>query len=122
MSGTFHYCGVEIPMYAMYHLHFKANRQLYVGIGPYTEFGFEAIYKRNKVKSDLYEKDETSGVPILRDSNTGFGIKLGYEFSRGFQLNVSYKASITNLAGANSNTAKMYPHALSVGMAYRFGK
>jgi len=40
----------------------------------------------------------------------------------GLKLNATYKASVTNLLDANSNTVKMYPHAVSVGVAYRFGK
>lgn len=122
LPGEFRYWGVEIPIYAMYHVHLKNSGQLYIGIGPYTEFGFDATFKRQGVKEDLYKKRETDGLPILRDSNSGFGLKIGYEFSSGIQLNASYKASVTNLLDANSSTVKMYPHAVSVGMAYRFGK
>lgn len=122
IPGEFRYWGMEIPIYAMYHVHFKHGNQLYIGIGPYTEFGFDATFKRQGLKEDLYEKGQADGFPILRDSNSGFGLKIGYEFSSGFQLNASYKASITNLLDANSSTVKMYPHTISIGMAYRFGK
>lgn len=120
--GTFCYWGIEIPIYAMYQLRTKSGGQFHFGIGPYTEFGIDATYKRDGQKGDLYEKDETKGLPILRDSNTGFGIKVGYEFLSGFQLNATYKASVTNLLDANSSSVKMYPQALSIGVAYRFGK
>ena len=120
-QAHFQYCGAEFPIYAMYHLHLKSGQQFYAGIGPYTEFGFDAILKRGGVKSDLYEKDTETGLPILRDSNTGFAVKLGYELTCGLQLNATYKASVTNLLDANSNTVKMHPHAVSVGVAWCFG-
>lgn len=121
-SGEFRYWGVEIPIYAMYHVNFGDGSRLSIGIGPYTEFGLDATYERDGVKGGLYEKDEESGLPILRDSNTGFGVKVGYEFPSGLGVNVSYKASVTNLLDANSNTVTMRPQAVSVGLAYRFGK
>lgn len=120
--GVFCYWGIEIPIYAMYHLRVKNGGQFHFGIGPYTEFGLKATYKRDGEKGDLYEKDETKGLPILRDSNTGFGMKIGYEFLSGIQLNATYKVSVTNLLDANSNSIKMYPQAVSIGVAYRFGK
>ena len=67
------------------------------------------------------EKDTETGLPILRDSNTGFAVELGYELTCGLQLNATYKASVTNLLDANSNTVKMHPHAVSVGVAWCFG-
>lgn len=122
LPGEFRYWGVEVPVYAMYHVNFGNGSRLSIGIGPYTEFGLDATYERDGVKGDLYEKDAESGLPILRDSNTGFGVKVGYEFASGLGINVSYKASVTNLLDANSNTVEMRPQAVSVGMAYRFGK
>lgn len=121
-KGSFRYWGMEIPVYAMYHFHFSKGNRLFVGIGPYTEFGLDATFRQNGKKSDLYEKNEDSGLAPLRDSNTGFGIKIGYEFVSGFQLNASYKASITNLLDENSSSIKMRPQTVSVGVAYRFGK
>lgn len=121
-NGSYRYWGVEIPVYAMYHYTFSNNGRLFVGIGPYTEFGFDARFKHNGVKSDLYEKDENSGLAPLRDSNTGFGIKVGYEFPSGFQLNVTYKTSVTNQLDENSSDIKMHPQTFSIGVAYRFGK
>lgn len=120
--GSFRYWGMEIPVYAMYHYTFFNNSRLFVGIGPYTEFGFDARFKHNGVKSDLYEKNENSGLAPLRDSNTGFGIKVGYEFPSGFQLNATYKASVTNQLDENSSDIKMHPQTFSIGAAYRFGK
>lgn len=122
MPGEFQYWGIEIPIYAMYHIGLKRGGQFHFGIGPYTEFGLDATYKRNGQKGDLYEKDEANDLPILRDSNTGFSMKIGYEFLSGLQLNATYKASVTNLLDANSSRVKMHPHAISIGVAYRFGK
>lgn len=121
-SGLFRYLGVEIPVYVMYHYRLSGGGCWTIGVGPYTEFGFEATFKHNGVKSDLYEKNEESGLPALCSSNTGFGVKVGYEFACGLQINATYKASVTNLLDANSSTVKMYPYTASVGVAYRFGK
>ena len=68
------------------------------------------------------EKDSATGLPALCDSNTGFGIKLGYEFVSGFQINAIYKASVTNLLDENSSRIKMHPQTFSIGIAYRFAK
>lgn len=121
-TGRFRYWGVEIPLYALFHFRLAGKRQFYFGLGPYTEFGFDATFRRGGVKSGLYEKDTSTGLPVLRDSNTGFAVKAGYEWACGISLNATYKASVTNLLDANSNTVRMYPHAVSVGVAYRFGK
>ena len=121
-KGNFSYWGLEIPIYAMYHYTFSKGNLLQIGIGPYTEFGFAAKFKHGGTKADLYQKDRSTGLPPLQDSNTGFGVKVGYEFVSGFQLNTSYKVSISNLLDANSSQIKMHPHAISVGVAYRFGK
>lgn len=72
------------------------------------------------MRYDLYEKGE-NGLPALRDSNTGFAVKVGYEWASHIQINLTYKASVTNLLDANRNEAKMYPHALYVGIGYCFG-
>lgn len=121
-KGDFSYWGIEIPIYAMYHYTYSKGNRLQIGIGPYTEFGFDAKFKHGETKADLYQKDGSTGLPALQDSNTGFGVKIGYEFISGFQINASYKASISNLLDANSSRIKMHPHAISIGVAYRFGK
>ena len=121
-KGDFSYWGLEIPIYAMYHYTFSKSNRLQIGIGPYTEFGFAAKFKHEGTKTDLYQKDKNSELPALQDSNTGFGIKAGYEFVSGFQINTGYKISISNLLDANSSRIKMYPYAISIGVAYRFGK
>lgn len=121
-KGDFSYWGIEIPIYAMYHYVFPKGNRLYIGIGPYTEFGFDARFKHGGIKADLYQKDGDTGLPILQESNSGFGIKIGYEFISGFQINGNYKTSISNLLDANSSQIKMHPYTISLGVAYRFGK
>ena len=103
-------------------LYFFRGGCLQVGIGPYTEFGFDAKFKHGGKEADLYEKDGSTGLAAFQESNSGFGAKVGYEFVSGFQINASYKASISNLLDANSSQVKIHPHAISVGVAYRFGK
>lgn len=121
-TGEYRYWGMEIPIYAMYHYGFSKGNRIHIGIGPYTEFGLGASFKYDGVKQDLYEKDGTTGLPALSDSNTGFGIKIGYEFISGFQINATYKASVTNLLDENSSRIKMHPQTISIGVAYRFAK
>ncbi len=58
--GTW-FMGVEIPVYAMYHYTFSRGGCLQVGIGPYTEFGFDAKFKHGGKEADLYEKDGVRG-------------------------------------------------------------
>lgn len=79
-------------------------------------------FKHGGKEADLYEKDGSTGLAAFQESNSGFGAKVGYEFVSGFQINASYKASISNLLDANSSQVKIHPHAISVGVAYRFGK
>lgn len=121
-KGSFRYWGMEIPVYAMCHHSFSKGDRLFVGIGPYTEFGLDATFRHDGRKQDLYEKNADSGLAPLRDSNSGFGIKAGYEFISGFQLHVSYKMSVSNLLDERSGDAKMRPQAISIGVSYRFGK
>lgn len=121
-TGQFRYWGVEIPIYALYHFRLRGGQRLSFGLGPYTEFGFDAKWERGGLKGDLYEKDTATGLPILRDSNTGFAVRIGYEWPCGLGLNATYKASVTNLLDANSSTVRMHPHALSVGLSWRFSR
>lgn len=79
--GEFQYIGAEFAVHALYHFRLRSGSQFTVGLGPYTEFGFDAILQRNGMKSNLYEKDTDTGLPILRDSNTGFAIRISYEWS-----------------------------------------
>ena len=121
-TGNYQYWGMEVPIYAFYHFNFNRGNRLYIGIGPYTTFGLGASFRQDGKKTDVYEKDKEKGLPIMKDSDTGFGVKVGYEFASGLQINASYKASVTNIMDANSSDVKMYPQYVSLGIAYRFGK
>lgn len=120
--GDYRYWGMEIPIYAFYHFMLPKGNQLFIGIGPYTNFGLRASYRTNGEKIDVYAKDKDTDLPVMKDSDTGFGVKLGYEFASGLQITASYKASVTNIIDVNSSKAKMYPQTVSLGIAYRFGK
>lgn len=121
-GGCYRYWGVEVPVYAMYHHPLRNGGRIHIGIGPYTNFGLGATFKDGSEKLDLYEKNAETGLPPMKDSDTGFGIKAGYEFPCGLQVNASYKASVSNLIDSNSSHVKMHPQAVSVGLAWRFGK
>lgn len=120
--GDYRYWGMEIPLYVCWHRPQRRGGLWNLGAGPYTEFGLDATFRHGGRKADLYEKDQASGLPILRDSNTGLALRVGYEFACGLQVNFAYKVSLTNLLDANSNTVEMHPHTLSMGLGYRFGK
>lgn len=121
-GGCYRYWGVEIPVYAMYHHTLANGGRIHVGIGPYTNLGLDATFKTASGKKNLYEKAQDTGLPPMKDSDTGFSIKAGYEFRCGLQLNVSFRASVTNLIDSNSSEVKMYPIIIGAGVAYRFGK
>lgn len=121
-SGCYRYWGMEIPVYAMYHHTLHSGGHIYIGIGPYTNLGFDATFDGVTGKLDLYEKDADTGLPPIKPSDTGFGIKVGYEFPCGLQLNASYKQSVSNLTDPNSSHVKMHPQILSLGLAWHFGK
>ncbi|MDR2385727.1 MAG: PorT family protein [Tannerella sp.] len=121
-KSKFQYWGMEIPVYAVYQWKFKNSSRLYAGLGPYTEFGFSAEIKRDNKWTDLYQKNDTSDIPIMFSSNSGFGLMAGYEFALGLQLNAGYKVSITNVLDAGSSAFSMFPKTLSLGVGYRFGK
>lgn len=101
----------------------SVNPGIYIiGVGPYTNFGFEAFFKEGGRKENLYKTGKGAGVPAMKDSDTGFAFKLGYEFASGLQLNAAYKVSMTDVADANSGAAELRPQSFSFGIAYRWGK
>lgn len=120
--GCYRYWGMEIPIYAMYHHTLHSGGRIYIGVGPYTNFGIDASFEGAGGKLDLYENDADTGLPPMRSSDTGFSIKTGYELPCGLQVNVSYKRSISNLTDPNSSHVKMHSQTLSLGLAWHFGK
>lgn len=108
--------GVEVPIYAVVKWDMKDKSRLYMGLGPYTEFGFSAKMKENGQSIDLY-KDAA-----VKESHNGFGVIAGYEFTSGIHISAGYKVSVTNLVDANSNTITLLPASISLGIGYRFGK
>lgn len=121
-NNRIRYWGMEIPIYAMYVWNCGRGHRIYLGAGPYTEFGFSATAWFGDKKIDLYAIDPQNDVSAMRDSNTGFAFAAGYEMPCGLQLNVTYKISISNVLDANSNKFSFYPMTTSFGIAYRFGK
>ena len=108
--------GVEIPIYAVVKWNMKDKSWLYIGLGPYTEFGFSATMKENGQSIDLY-KDAA-----VNESHTGFGIIAGYEFASGIHISVGYKVSVTNILDTNSSVVTLLPASINLGVGYRFGK
>ena len=109
----------EIAVYAMYHWQFRKREYIHLGIGPYTAFGFYASLDHNGERSNLYDRDSETDLPIFMDVYSGFSVMVGYEY-HGWQVNASYKMSYLNLLDENSSSAKLYPQTFSLGIAYCF--
>lgn len=116
------YWSMEIPLYAMYLWHCGRRHLIYIGAGPYSEFGLSAVAWSNGTRINLYETESEKEVSSMRDSNTGFAFMAGYEMPCGLQINMGYKISISDILDANSNQTAFYPMTVSLGLAYRFGK
>lgn len=122
LPGSYWFWGVEVPIYAIYQYKLPKENRIYIGMGPYGEFGFDAQLKRVDKKMDLYAKDGITELSAMKDSDVGFGILLGYEFACGIQLNAGYKLGVANILDNNSSSFTMLPQAVSLGIGYRFGK
>lgn len=120
LPGKYTYWGSEIAIYAMFQRKFQRGDRIYVGLGPYSDFGFDARLKRGNEKIDLYKKDGASEVSAMQDFDSGFGILLGYEFRNGVQINAGYKVGVTNILDANSSEFKLIPHSVTLGIGFRF--
>jgi hypothetical protein len=123
-ESKYQYLGMEVPIYAVFQQTNSRDGHYYIGFGPYTEFGLSAKIHQNGKTIVLYKKngDETDGISALYDSNSGFGIIIGYEFACRLQVNTSYKLSITNVLNNADNSDVMLPVGISLGLGYRFGK
>ena len=120
-QGDYHYWGMEIPFYIVYRWKFIRDNVAHVGFGPFAEFGLSSTLKRGNQTIDLYGKNDKTEVSAMNDFNSGFGMMLGYELENGLQVNAGYKISVTNILDKNRNLLfEMYPHTVSLGVAYRF--
>lgn len=113
---------LEVPIYAMYSLRFEEGDAMNFGLGPYCEFGLIAVMEEPNGYRNLYDINRREEIQAMRDSNSGFGVMIGYETDFGLQVNLSYKISITNILDSNSYKAAFYPMTASVGVAYRWKK
>ena len=121
-SGRMRSFGIEVPIYVTARFHVFHKHHVFVGIGPYTEFSCYAQWIINDRKVDLLEIHE-SGTPMIQDTQSGFGAIIGYEFSNGLAIDVSYRLCCFNILQPNtSQGVLMYPQSVSLGLAYKFGK
>lgn len=120
-TGTFYYWGIELPIYAMFHILLKGDRgQFNIGAGPFTDFGLHGIYATDGHSHDVYSRNEATGLSTMKDNFSGIAVKAGYEFRFGLQVNCSYKVSLTNVLDENSSRVRMHPQTASLEIAYRF--
>lgn len=119
-TGTFRHVGLELPVYAMFHVPMKDKGQFNLGIGPFTNFGLHGIYETGGSRHDVYEPHDDTGLSTMKDNYSGVAMKVGYEFRFGLQLNCCYKISVSNVLDENSSEVRMHPQTASFEVAYRF--
>lgn len=120
IKGKYEYGGIEIPIYALGQWNMNEGQRLYLGIGPYAEWGLNTIFKFGESEIDLYKKDETTNKAFMEKLAVGFAAIIGYEFRDGTQVNVGYKISLTNNLEKDKDKASVYSNVFSFGLAYRF--
>jgi hypothetical protein len=122
MEGWFRYVGMEITIFAATRIAVGSRGgKVYVGLGPYSEFGFYATSTAGGTKLDLFQKDNNKDLAPMMDYCSGLNIVAGYEFSWGLQLNASGKIGFTNVLDPNSGMS-IFPYAISVGVGYCFNR
>lgn len=119
-TGTYRHAGLELPIYAMFHLRLEDRGQFNLGAGPFTDFGLYGSYETASVIHDVYARDESTGLSTMKDNYSGIAVKAGYEFRFGLQLNCCYRVSLSNVLDENSSTVRMHPQTASFEIAYRF--
>lgn len=121
-NGPFYQWSATFAVLAMYHVQLPYKSRLNIGFGPYTDFGLSAYYTSKGKKCNLYNRNNDDEYPSMATSETGMGIKLGYEFNSGFIITVAYRVSISNITETNNTKTKIHPQTIDLGVAYRFGK
>lgn len=121
-SGRLQSFGVEVPIYVTGRLKTFWEEHVFFGIGPYTEFLCYAKWYIDNRKVDLLEI-HTSGEPMIQDTQSGLAAIVGYEFAMGISIDLSYKICCYNILQPNtSQGVSLYPHTISVGLAYKWRK
>jgi hypothetical protein len=115
-KDNFHYWGMELPVYALSQWNTVDGGRIFAGVGPYVGLGLSA--KMDRADIDVYEKFEDES--FLRRFDFGFGALFGLELSNRMQINASYKIGILNMMDESRDYGKMFPHAFSLGVGYRF--
>lgn len=121
VKGDYNYLGVDLTFYAMGNWKLNNGSSLSFGIGPFASYGINAKYKVGDEETDLYEKND-EGKKAFKPLNVGGAITAGYEFKCGLQINASYKIGVLNTLDSHDGDATLRPSAISMGIAYRFGK
>lgn len=119
-SGHYRYWGVQFPFYGMWQWKTKKGGRLYIGGGPYAEYGLSARYRTGGLEFDLYQDDGNHQQGTMTKLTIGAASLFGYELSCGLQLNASYKIGMTHAQDAAQNSFTLYPYSISLGLGYRF--
>lgn len=119
-TGTFSSAGIDVPIYAMFHMNCTKSGKINLGVGPFTNFGFYGRYSINGEIRDVYEPHVNNSLSTMKDNYSGVALKAGYEFGFGLQLNCCYKLGLTNVLDENGGNVSMFPQTPSFEIAYRF--
>lgn len=116
----YQYGGEEISFYAGYQWR-MASQQWFAGFGLVGEFGYCAWLTNDRVRIDLYRKKGPSALSAMKNKGSALGAMFGVEFACGLQVQVGYRFDVVNILDANRTLMTMLPHAVSLGVGYRFG-
>lgn len=119
-TRTFRHAGLELPIYAMFHIPADGCGRINAGIGPFTDFGLWGAYGAGNSWHDVYDRDKSTGLSTMKDNYSGIAVKAGYEFNFGLQINCCYRISLSNVLDENSSLVRMHPQTASFEIAYRF--
>lgn len=123
--------GMEIPVYFMGRFGNMKTGYVQFGGGIFTHFTFasnKGKYNNVDKPTKTVEDDGFDYDRLYKLHNNHFGLcaMVGYEFGFGLMFNVSYKISLSDIAGFYDEMkgqeiadALIYPHSLSICVGYR---
>jgi len=118
-TANYRYLGIELPLYALLQADID-DRKFFIGMGPFASFGMYNHYKSDARHIDLYKKDPTDDMAILRRWDFGAASIIGYEWECNFQINVNFQIGFRNRFEAGSENIEMLSFLFSLGAGYRF--
>ncbi|NGM65066.1 outer membrane beta-barrel protein [Sphingobacterium sp. SGR-19] len=104
--------GVEVPVYGIVQGEL-GNGKAFIGAGGYAGYGIST--KLDGV--NLYKKNNGTGTTMNR-FDYGLAAIIGYDFSKSWQINASYKFGLADLHKGMGGSMKN--QGVSIGIGYKF--